>query len=138
MARKTLGKPRFYADTLQYLKALGYYDGSNYPENAGEEHLCDVNIDGTALNTSSDVTDFTIRNALYCPSCDCELLEDAVDCPAGPICANGAGYGVTVPYNSGFGAPPKMDRDFLKDLDEGWLLFLLLFVLFSTINLYPF
>tara|TARA_R100001463_G_scaffold14310_1_gene37696 strand:+ start:2019 stop:3020 length:1002 start_codon:yes stop_codon:yes gene_type:complete len=32
MARKTLGKPRFYADILQYLKALGYYDVSNNPE----------------------------------------------------------------------------------------------------------
>ena len=32
MARKTLGKPRFYADILQYLKALGYYDGSDTPE----------------------------------------------------------------------------------------------------------
>ena len=32
MARKTLGKPRFYADVLQYLKALGYYAGSDSPE----------------------------------------------------------------------------------------------------------
>ena len=26
MAKRTIGKPRFYADVLQYLKALGYYD----------------------------------------------------------------------------------------------------------------
>ena len=32
MARRSIGKPRFYADILQYLKALGYYDGSNFPE----------------------------------------------------------------------------------------------------------
>ena len=28
MAKRTIGKPRFYADIPQYLKALGYYDGS--------------------------------------------------------------------------------------------------------------
>ena len=32
MARRSIGKPRFYADILQYLKALGYYDGSTHPE----------------------------------------------------------------------------------------------------------
>ena len=32
MARRKIGKPRFYADTLQYLKAIGYYDGSDTPE----------------------------------------------------------------------------------------------------------
>ena len=32
MARKTLGKQRFYADVLQYLKLLGYYAGSDTPE----------------------------------------------------------------------------------------------------------
>ena len=29
MARRSIGKPRFYADTLQYLKVLGYYDGND-------------------------------------------------------------------------------------------------------------
>jgi len=32
MARRSIGKPRFYADIPQYLKTLGYYDGSNSPE----------------------------------------------------------------------------------------------------------
>ena len=32
MAKRSLGKPRFYADMLQYLKVLGYYDGSDTPE----------------------------------------------------------------------------------------------------------
>tara|TARA_R100001594_G_scaffold62204_1_gene96494 strand:+ start:11161 stop:12279 length:1119 start_codon:yes stop_codon:yes gene_type:complete len=30
MARRSIGKPRFYADILQYIKALGYYKGSDF------------------------------------------------------------------------------------------------------------
>ena len=32
MARRTIQTCRFYADVLQYLKILGYYDGSNTPD----------------------------------------------------------------------------------------------------------
>ena len=32
MARRTLGKPRFYADILQYIKTIGKYDSSSNPE----------------------------------------------------------------------------------------------------------
>ena len=28
MAKRTIGKPRFYADLGQYLKAKGYYSGN--------------------------------------------------------------------------------------------------------------
>ena len=32
MARRTIGKPRFYADVLQYLKVLGYHQSNDNPE----------------------------------------------------------------------------------------------------------
>ena len=32
MAKRTIGKPRFYADVLQYLKALGYHEANDNPE----------------------------------------------------------------------------------------------------------
>ncbi len=32
MAKRSLGKPRFYVDMMQYLKTLGYYEGSDNPE----------------------------------------------------------------------------------------------------------
>jgi hypothetical protein len=32
MARRTIGKPRFYADVLQYLKVLGYHESNDNPE----------------------------------------------------------------------------------------------------------
>lgn len=39
MAKRTIGKPRFYADILQYLKALGYYGGSS----EGSEDIWNMN-----------------------------------------------------------------------------------------------
>ena len=32
MARRSVGKPRFYADILQYIKTIGKYDSSTHPE----------------------------------------------------------------------------------------------------------
>ena len=56
MARKTLGKPRFYADILQYLKALGYYAGSDSPE------LWTLDPTNNTEYASGDVNPFTISN----------------------------------------------------------------------------
>ena len=65
MAKRSLGKPRFYADMLQYLKTLGYYDGSDTPElfnfdptNAQEYELNDftTSIGGFELSNRFPLT----------------------------------------------------------------------------------
>ena len=68
MAKRSLGKPRFYADMLQYLKVLGYYDGSDKPElfnldptNAQEYELNEQTNEQSAVVGGSNIFSYTFN-----------------------------------------------------------------------------
>ena len=42
MAKRTIGKPRFYADMFQYLRAKGYYYGGGLAGGTVQDHENEV------------------------------------------------------------------------------------------------
>ena len=103
MAKRTIGKPRFYADILQYLKAKGYYGGTtSHPSSINPEKIWDMNpYQKTFIDNT--LTNFIINN----PS---KQLDELMANLTG-LTTSGIYCGV---FNHGYVQPPEFD---VEDID---------------------